>query len=602
MTPEERYQSFRNSADGRVVKVEAFYHEETRQYLVDWDDIMDVFPNISYVLNGDAAVARARDSRRKHIEPRCIRHYQDAVLEVVMSDVPLSGKEPTSTPGPVSRAATPDVSMVRAVSVNGPTYLMSPPYDNSSDSNRSKEHGRNNSDLGSHEFFLAAELSTPVSTPVFTTQSATSTRTGGQQQWTASAEGRMDSGRQATVLTSSESTSFSPPYQSNIPSPDGSSDGMNSLSLLTSPLQQTQHAANGPKDLLSTTKPHTSFTTTSAAVVRIERPLSSTHSNQFMQRMQATAQSFEQFIQEGQLMQAKIVQQEAESIKKDMAQYYGSLQTEVSKNTTLQNQVKEMVATSEKMTKRILELQEAQLDTDKMMLLLQQQALDRLALIHSKATAILTQTYELHEFPIPRLFIILPKEDITKREKFGTIFVKRFRLYFLCECGEHTRPVDGPPSSLSHDIHLARHEGYDLDRPNEFFRKYGSYVLALLQMLKYGVVAAGMVVPPLNAMKIADEIAVAEAGLKVFEKDFAPRVDSAIEYLQGLTAAQESVSKDLGNSSSTTTLVDPVSIGRLEGLEGADLRHLGTFLKASDEGKVLGNLYRTVTPQGHVKW
>ncbi|KAG0264685.1 hypothetical protein BGZ95_003543, partial [Linnemannia exigua] len=40
----------------------------------------------------------------------------------------------------------------------------------------------------------------------------------------------------------------------------------------------------------------------------------------------------------------------------------------------------------------------------------------------------------------------------------------------------------------------------------------------------------------------------------------------------------------------------------LEGLEGADLRHLGSFLKASDEGKVLGNLYRTVTPKGHVKW
>ncbi|KAG0275021.1 hypothetical protein BGZ95_009252, partial [Linnemannia exigua] len=211
---------------------------------------------------------------------------------------------------------------------------------------------------------------------------------------------------------------------------------------------------------------------------------------QFMQRMESTVHSFEQYIRDGQIMQAKVVQQEAESIKKEMAQYYGSLQTEVAKNTTLQNQVKEMVAASEKMTKRILELQEAQLDTDKMMLLLQQQALDRLALIQSKATAILTQTYELHEFPIPRLFIILPKEDITKREKIGTMFVKRFRLYFLCECGEHTRPADGPPSSLSHDIHLARHEGYDLDRPNEFFRKYGSYVLALLQMLKYGVAAA----------------------------------------------------------------------------------------------------------------
>lgn len=301
-------------------------------------------------------------------------------------------------------------------------------------------------------------------------------------------------------------------------------------------------------------------------------------------------------------MQAKVVQREAESIKQEMAQYYGNLQNEVAKNTTLQNQLKEMMVAEQTMTNRILDLQEAQLDTDKRMLLLQKQALDRLALIHSKATAILTQTYELHEFPIPRLFIILPKEDITKREKISTLFVQRFRLYFLCECGEHTRPVGGPPSSLSHDIHLARHEGYDLDRPNEFFRKYGSYVLALLQMLKYGVAAAGMVVPPLNNLKVADGLEYAEAGLKAVEKGLAPRVDSAIEYLQGLTTAQDGVSRDLGDANSTSTLMDPISNGRLEGLEGADLRHLGSFLKASDEGKVLGNLYRTVTPKGHVKW
>ncbi|KAG0373856.1 hypothetical protein BGX24_011165, partial [Mortierella sp. AD032] len=269
----------------------------------------------------------------------------------------------------------------------------------------------------------------------------------------------------------------------------------------------------------------------STEVIRAERPPSSTLSSQFMLRMELTAQSLEQSIREGQLIQAKVVQQESESIKEQMAHYHTSLKTEVAKNTTLQNQVNESVVALQKMTDRILELQEAQMDNDKRMMA-------KLALIHNKVSAILTQTYELHEFPIPRLFIILPKEVIPKREKIGTIFIKRFRLYFLCECGEHTRPVEGPPSSLSHEIHLAHHGGYDLDRPNEFFRKYGSYVLVLLQMLKYGVIAAGMVVPPLNAMKVADGLAVAEAGLKALEK-FEPRVDSAIDYLQGLTAAQE---------------------------------------------------------------
>lgn len=314
-----------------------------------------------------------------------------------------------------------------------------------------------------------------------------------------------------------------------------------------------------------------------------------------MQRMESAVQLFGQLIAKGQHDQALLVKQESESIKIEMAQYYENLHAEVAKNTNLQNQVKHMVAAAETMTKRILELQEAQMDNDK-------RVMAKLALIQSKATAILTQTYELHEFPIPRLFIILPKEDVTKREKISTLFVQRFRLYFLCECGEHTRSADGSPSSLSHDIHLARHEGYDLDRPNEFFRKYGPYVLALLQMLKYGVATAGMVVPPLNSLKVADELASAEAGLKAFEKGLAPRVDSAIEYLQRLTASQDEISKDLRDEGLRSNLMDPVSISRLEGLEGADLRHLGSFLKASDEGKVLGNLYRTMTPKGHVKW
>ncbi|KAF9946822.1 hypothetical protein BGZ72_011102 [Mortierella alpina] len=39
-----------------------------------------------------------------------------------------------------------------------------------------------------------------------------------------------------------------------------------------------------------------------------------------------------------------------------------------------------------------------------------------------------------------------------------------------------------------------------------------------------------------------------------------------------------------------------------EALEGADLRKLGTFLNDKDGTRVLGNLYRTVTLEGHVKW
>ncbi|KAG0245976.1 hypothetical protein BG011_002610, partial [Mortierella polycephala] len=39
-----------------------------------------------------------------------------------------------------------------------------------------------------------------------------------------------------------------------------------------------------------------------------------------------------------------------------------------------------------------------------------------------------------------------------------------------------------------------------------------------------------------------------------------------------------------------------------EALEGADLRQLSSYLSKADEARTLGNLYRTVTEEGHVKW
>ncbi|KAG0368380.1 hypothetical protein BGZ54_002046 [Gamsiella multidivaricata] len=41
---------------------------------------------------------------------------------------------------------------------------------------------------------------------------------------------------------------------------------------------------------------------------------------------------------------------------------------------------------------------------------------------------------------------------------------------------------------------------------------------------------------------------------------------------------------------------------KFEALEGADLRQLESYLKFHDQGRTLGNLYRTVTAEGHVKW
>ncbi|KAF9903457.1 hypothetical protein EC991_003785 [Linnemannia zychae] len=326
-------------------------------------------------------------------------------------------------------------------------------------------------------------------------------------------------------------------------------------------------------------------------------------------------QVYEQTVRAGHLPQAGAIMEGIEALQQELQGNFSRLHSEMTKNGVLQSQILDMQKAAGVMSERMLELQQRTIQ-------MQQQALDRLALIQNKVAAIMTQTYELHEYSIPRLFIVLPKEeDSTVTEKLGksfrNVFVKQFKLYFLCECGDHTRPAEAvnklgakhssadntiggighAGGTLKHEIHVARHEGYDLDHPTEFFEKYGVYVLTLLQMLKYGVTIAGVVVPPLAHLSLGDGVDAVQKGADSLVTDMGIRVNHAIEYLQGLSSVpeQQSTEKDGDRAMSD-------QLGGLEALEGADLRQLHTFLKNADDAQVFGNLYRTVTSDGHVKW
>ncbi|KAG0281296.1 hypothetical protein BGZ95_005195 [Linnemannia exigua] len=325
-------------------------------------------------------------------------------------------------------------------------------------------------------------------------------------------------------------------------------------------------------------------------------------------------QVYEQTVRAGQLPQADAIMARIEAVQQELQGNFSTLHSEMAKNGVLQNQILDMQKAAETMSQRMLELQQRTVQ-------MQQQALDRLALIQNKVAAIMTQTYELHEYPIPRLFIVLPKEgDSTVTEKLGrgfrSVFVKQFRLYFLCECGEHTKPADvvnksttnsasnfnnknpdNTGNKLKHEVHVSRHEGYDLDHPTEFFEKYGGYVLTLLQMLKYGVTVAGVVVPPLAHLSLGDGADAVQKGADNLFTNMGVRVNHAIEYLQGLSTVPEQQSSDKEGDQAVSA-----QLGGLEALEGADLRQLGTFLRTKDDARVFGNLYRIVTSNGHVKW
>ncbi|KAK3820207.1 MAG: hypothetical protein J3Q66DRAFT_439243 [Benniella sp.] len=220
----------------------------------------------------------------------------------------------------------------------------------------------------------------------------------------------------------------------------------------------------------------------------------------------------------------------------------------------------------------------------------QQQTLNRQVILENRVQALMTQNYELHEYPIPRLFIVLPKRK-KHRDKFIHPFKRQFRLYFLCECGEHTKGANR--GNLPNKIHLAKHEGYDLDQPNEFFERYGSYVMAMLKFLKYGTMAAGIAVPPLALFKVVEGLDAIQKSLTATTDGIKSLVDDTIKHIQNL---QGNTPNDRG------TATGPMALDDIEALEGADLRQLQLYLNDKDRGRVLGDLFRIFTPEGHVKW
>ncbi|KAI8598215.1 hypothetical protein EDD21DRAFT_193477 [Dissophora ornata] len=222
-------------------------------------------------------------------------------------------------------------------------------------------------------------------------------------------------------------------------------------------------------------------------------------------------------------------------------------------------------------------------------LLKQQQALDQLSVIKSRVEAIFTQNYELHECPIPRLFIVLPK-PLRRRDKVVKHVSRRFRLYFLCECGTHTMSEG---CATEHKIHLAKHGGYDITRPTEFFKKFGPRVLRVLQWLRHVIAVAGVVVPGLAHFKLVEGIDDFKKNFEFSKKDFGPLLDKSIEYIEG------QISK---TGQCSTEIAEHTNLEKLEALEGADLRQLEWYLHGSDQENSLANLYRIVTREGHVKW
>ncbi|KAI1314538.1 hypothetical protein EDD11_002013 [Mortierella claussenii] len=290
--------------------------------------------------------------------------------------------------------------------------------------------------------------------------------------------------------------------------------------------------------------------------------------------------SFAQYIRAGLI-------KDAEEIKHDFSRHAYSLEAEMTRNPDLKGRIVGIRLN---------------------MVLMQQQSLHRAALIQEQVRVFLSKSLETHEYPVPRLFIILPKKVLSSRHVLSeptVLTMDSFRVHFLCECTGKPRRLHRSSSrssvrsvasrsasldevTLINHIHLSAHDGHDIDKPEEFFRQFGGHMLRLLNMLKYGVDAAGFSVPGLVSAWLSG----ANHGST---SDLESAVDKTIEYLQELLMqAQSKQQGSLGSSMSEKSVVVTVN--------GSSPILLKTFLRGVPEDGAVGDLFRIVTVHGHAKW
>ncbi|KAF9139913.1 hypothetical protein BGX30_007328 [Mortierella sp. GBA39] len=207
----------------------------------------------------------------------------------------------------------------------------------------------------------------------------------------------------------------------------------------------------------------------------------------------------------------------------------------------------------------------------------------------------------------------------TRQFRSTNALLDQFRLYYLCECGEHSRrPANNNygtsnDKTLSHDIHLVEHEGYRIVDLPAFLEKYGVYTLAMLQMVKFGVSAGGMVVPRLLQFR-----AIQEGGHEQ-EESFEERVDFAIIHMQRVQQEQQQ-RQDFDSARAMTFSLTPVAptsssddshrTDVASWLQWEMFDELGSFLEDHDyddadnnSSSTPGDLYKaTSAKEGHVRW
>ncbi|KAG0253814.1 hypothetical protein BG011_006149 [Mortierella polycephala] len=210
---------------------------------------------------------------------------------------------------------------------------------------------------------------------------------------------------------------------------------------------------------------------------------------------------------------------------------------------------------------------------------LQRQEAERLRLVKEEQERVnlrnlcfqtfLDEASDLNDDPLPRLFIILPRQPSSPN--------RQFRLFFLCDCGLHTmsKTSDSMPR-----VHLASNDGYDIRDSDDFITDFGPYVLTMLEMVRYGYATSEIELPSMADADM-DKLVTKMPCIDFSNTTLKSLLDDTIVYIRNRIANEPK---------------------RLN--EAAGWRPLERYLNIGCKTRscILGNLYRIVTSEGHVRW
>ncbi|KAF9143863.1 hypothetical protein BGX30_014451 [Mortierella sp. GBA39] len=199
---------------------------------------------------------------------------------------------------------------------------------------------------------------------------------------------------------------------------------------------------------------------------------------------------------------------------------------------------------------------------------------------------------------IPPLFIVLP-DPLRERPS-----ERKFRLFFLCAGGSQIRfrrLCNNTDEVAPGHPHVCGHEGYQLERLDDFSRQYGSYALNVLESIKYGYPLRDQVI---SSPKDIEPLRISREGRDGIEHhrmncgDIAAGIDEAIKYLRP------------GRTSSREAFKRRTAAGGMRSMATEDLSGVRLFLKdvrefetiSTDGSGGLGYLTKEETPTGQTTW